>query len=203
MSDWLDIGAAPALPVIAQDIADLKEQTVAFEDAWQRLTPRQRTFLETMQVCNFNARKTARRMNDETGTHPRWKASPDYVLCLDILRKFASKSVLNREKLIVRHDELVESLMTPKPVLHQGIPVMHEGEILYEIEAAAAAKVNKDLLEIGGHAKPADTGSAFGSGPALIIQVTNKIGGEVISTVNVGVVPNLPGPAEDEWLSIP
>ena len=196
---WDDIDDdVPALPVAVSEIVDLGERIKTFEAAWKKLSPRQQKFLETWQLCNFNARKTARALGDQTQAHARWVKGPDFALCMDVMRRVEATQILNREKLIIRHDELVESLMTEKPVLHQGIPVYMDGKPLMEIEAAAAAKVNKDLLEIGGHAKP-EQQTSFGAGPALIVQVTNKIGGEVISTVNVGVVPNLPGPAED-WI---
>ena len=196
---WDDIDDdVPALPVVVQEIVDLKERVVSFEAAWKTLTTRQQKFLETWRDCNYNLRKTARALGDQTQAHARWVKGPDFALCMDVMRRVEATQILNREKLIIRHDELVESLMTEKPVLHQGIPVYMDGKPLMQIEASAAAKVNKDLLEIGGHAKPEQQAS-FGAGPALIVQVTNKIGGEVISTVNVGVVPNLPGPAED-WV---
>ena len=195
---WDDIDDdVPALPVAVSEIVDLGERIKTFEAAWKKLSPRQQKFLETWQLCNFNARKTARALGDQTQAHARWVKGPDFALCMDVMRRVEATQILNREKLIIRHDELVESLMTEKPVLHQGIPVYMDGKPLMEIEAAAAAKVNKDLLEIGGHAKPEQQAS-FGAGPALIVQVTNKIGGEVISTVNVGVVPNLPGP--EDWV---
>ena len=195
---WDDIDDdVPALPVAVSEIVDLGERIKTFEAAWKKLSPRQQKFLETWQLCNFNARKTARALGDQTQAHARWVKGPDFALCMDVMRRVEATQILNREKLIIRHDELVESLMTEKPVLHQGIPVYMDGKPLMEIEAAAAAKVNKDLLEIGGHAKPEQQAS-FGAGPGLIVQVTNKIGGEVISTVNVGVVPNLPGP--EDWV---
>jgi hypothetical protein len=202
MSDWLDIDEPPALPIVVQEIADLKERVVSFEAAWKTLTTRQQKFLETWRDCNFNLRRTARALGDTTGTYPRWTKLPDFALCMDVMRRVEATQILNREKLIIRHDELVESLMTEKPVLHQGLPVYMDGKPLMEIEAAAAAKVNKDLLEIGGHAKP-EQQTSFGAGPALIIQVTNKIGGEVISQVTVGAIPQHAPPEEDEWLSIP
>ena len=195
---WDDIDDdVPALPVAVSEIVDLGERIKTFEAAWKKLSPRQQKFLETWQLCNFNARKTARALGDQTQAHARWVKGPDFALCMDVMRRVEATQILNREKLIIRHDELVESLMTEKPVLHQGLPVYMDGKPLMEIEAAAAAKVNKDLLEIGGHAKP-EQQTSFGAGPALIVQVTNKIGGEVISTVNVGVVPNLPGP--EDWV---
>ena len=200
---WDDIDDdVPALPVAVSEIVDLGERIKTFEAAWKKLSPRQQKFLETWQLCNFNARKTARALGDQTQAHARWVKGPDFALCMDVMRRVEATQILNREKLIIRHDELVESLMTEKPVLHQGIPVYMDGKPLMEIEAAAAAKVNKDLLEIGGHAKPEQQAS-FGAGPPLIIQVTSKIGGEVISQVTVGAIPQHAPPEEDEWLSIP
>lgn len=100
-----------------------------------------------------------------------------------------------KEPLIIRHHELVESLMTPKPVLYAGIPVMHNGEILMEIEAGAAAKVNMDLIELGGHKPKEDQKLNFGHGPALVIQVMAQDGTVQIAQLNNGVEIQQPTPS--------
>lgn len=194
MSDFLDIDEAPALPAVVQDIADLGERLRSFDAAWAALDARKKKFLETLQACNFNESKTARALGDTTQSYRRWRGNADYALCLDVLRKCATTEILGKEKLIVRHDELVESLMTEKPVLHQGLPVYFEGKPLMQIEAGAAAKVNKDLLEIGGHVQKEEQKQSF-IGPPLVIQVITQEGTVQVAQINNGIEIPQPVPA--------
>lgn len=205
MSDWLDIDdQPPALPVaVPENIAD---SLVEYGARHAELSDKQKEFLKVLQDWRFNVNAACRatKGTDQQVAHRTawtWIKDPSFGFCFKVLRKAGMPEILSKEKLVTRHDELVESLMTPKPVLYQGIPVFVDGQILHEIDAGAAAKVNKDLMEIGGHAKPQE-GPSFGNGPPLIIQVTNRIGGEVISQVTVGAIPQQAAP-EDEWLSIP
>ncbi len=193
---FLDIDDdVPALPAVVQQITDFSEQTAYFRSSWSALSARQQNFLQKMEECNFNESKTSRALNDKTQTYRRWHGDANYALCLDVMRKCASGQILKKEPLILRHNELVESLMTPKPVLHQGIPVMHDGKILMEIEAGAAAKVNMDLIELGGHKPKEDQKVNYGNGPALVIQVLASDGTVQIAQVNNGVEMKPPVPS--------
>jgi hypothetical protein len=185
---------APALPVAVQQISDFAEQTASFRTSWAALSARQQKFLETMEARHFNERETARTLNDTTQTYRRWHGNAHYALCLDVMRKCASGQILKKEPLILRHNELVESLMTPKPVLHAGIPVYHNGEVLMEIEAGAAAKVNMDLIELGGHKPKEEQKTNFGNGPNLIVQVVAQNGTVQIAQVNNGIEMQTPVP---------
>lgn len=197
MNDFLDIDddVSPGLPAVVSEIADLGQQAKSFKKSWAALSTRQQQFLTAMESNNFNERKTARALNDGTQSYRRWHTNDDYALCLDILRRCASGQILKKEPLIIRHHELVESLMTPKPVLYAGIPVMHNGEILMEIEAGAAAKVNMDLIELGGHKPKEDQKLNFGHGPALVIQVMAQDGTVQIAQLNNGVEIQQPTPS--------
>jgi hypothetical protein len=193
---FLDIDdEAPALPAVVQEIADLASQAKSFKKSWAALSVRQQKFLQTMEDNHFNERRSAKVLSDTTQSYRRWHTNEDYALCLDILRRCASGQILKKEPLILRHNELVESLMTPKPVLHQGIPVLHDGEILMEIQAGAAAKVNMDLLELGGHKPKEEQKLSFGHGPALVIQVVAQDGTVQIAQINNGIEMKQPVPA--------
>jgi hypothetical protein len=197
MSDFLDIDDAPALPVAVQEITNLVEQTKSFEASWRALSDRQRKFLQTMEDNHFNERRSAKALSDRTQTYRRWHGNTDYALCLDILRRAASGQLLKKEPLILRHNELVESLMTEKPVLYMGSPVIGlDGQPMMEIEAGAAAKVNMDLIELGGHKPKEAEKTNYGHGPALVIQVVNAKDGTVqIAQVNNGIEIHQPTPA--------
>lgn len=197
----LIVAAGPAPVVSGDPIARIRE----FDAAWAVLTTQKQAFLVQLQKYGFNARRTVRAMGaaaPNQTTTSRWvKNDPNYAIVLRIMKQDATGDVLERERLILRQDECVESLLTPKPVLYQGIPVRDMRDptgntILEEVEAAAAAKVNETLLRVGGHLRDEQEKSAF-TGPALIVQVTNQITGEVEHVTAVGVVPQLPPPS---WL---
>jgi hypothetical protein len=196
---FLDIGdesdAVPAFPVVAPDPpSDPMDRVRAFEKAWAEITPAQKQYLAALKDCNFRQGKAIEAIGKTTtyaSTVYRWRANEHYAFLEKAMKADVVKDILSREKLIIRQDNIVEDLMEPKPILYQGAPTG-----FYENQAGQAAKANETLLRVGGHMKEDDQVAQRG-GPALIIQLTNRIGGEVISEVNVGVVPELPAPS---WL---
>jgi hypothetical protein len=155
LNDWLDITpeAQPAkagLPAVIVLPTDLPTRVALVEECWARLTLAQRTFLTTWRECRYNARAANRRLHNHDYTnsaHTEWSRGRDYATVMQAWRASAATEILDRDRLLARQDDLVETLMTPKPVLHQGIPVYHNGEILEEIEAGAAARANEAILD--------------------------------------------------------
>ncbi len=193
---FLDIDdEAPALPVVAVDApSDPMERVRAFEKAWAELSAQQKIYLGALKDCNFRQGKAIEAIG-KTKTYAstvyRWRANEHYAFIEKAMKADLVKDVLERERLVIRHDNIVEDLLEPKPILYQGAPTG-----FYENQAGQAAKVNETLLRVGGHLKEEDQVAQRG-GPALIIQLTDRIGGEVIREVTVGVVPELPAPS---WL---
>ena len=196
--DFLDIGDdVPSLPVVVADApSDPLERLRAFEKAWSQLSDAQKRYLAALKDNNFRIGKAIEAIGKSKSyqsTAYRWRSNEHYAFIEKAMKADLVKDVLERERLIIRQDNIVEDLLEPKPILYQGCPTG-----FYENQPAAAAKVNETLLRVGGHLKEEDQVAQRG-GPALIIQLTNRIGGEVISEVNVGVVPELPGPTP-AWL---
>ncbi len=193
---FLDIDdEAPALPVVAVDApSDPMERVRAFEKAWAELSAQQKIYLGALKDCNFRQGKAIEAIG-KTKTYAstvyRWRANEHYAFIEKAMKADLVKDVLERERLVIRHDNIVEDLLEPKPILYQGAPTG-----FYENQAGQAAKVNETLLRVGGHLKEEDQVAQRG-GPALVIQLTDRIGGEVIREVKVGVVPELPAPS---WL---
>ena len=196
---FLDIGdeddAAPALPVVAKDApSDPMERVRAFEKAWAELSVPQKSFLAALKDCNFRQGKALEAIG-KTRTYAstvyRWRANEHYAFVEKAMKADLVKDVLERERLVIRHDNIVEDLLEPKPILYQGAPTG-----FYENQAGQAAKVNETLLRVGGHLKEEDQVAQRG-GPALVIQLTDRVGGEVIREIKVGIVPELPAPS---WL---
>ena len=194
---WDDIDSPVALvkaPVaLAEDpIARIR----AFDSAWEQLSPDQREFLTVWKKARFNKSRALRNMGDNApnmSTEWRWHKNEHYAFVFKVLKIDAVGDILEKERLVLRQDDCAEQLLEPKPILYQGAPTG-----FYETEAAAAAKVNETLLRVGGHLRD-EQASAPTAGPALIVQVTNKIGGEVISRTVVGVVPEQV-PPDEAWL---
>lgn len=208
---WLDIEDDIQLPVVATDKVvipgDTADRAAAFASAWNGLRDNQKEFLRVWQDAGFNKSRAIRQMGIAAppyDTVRSWNKTAGYRLVAAIMKGEAVDGfdgALERERLILRQDECVESLMTPKPILHQGLPVFdpeRPGEILKEIEAGAAAKVNETMLRLGGHLKDEQEKAPL-SGPALIVQVTSRETGEVVQVTAVGVTPQLPPPSTS-WL---
>ena len=191
----IDDDEAPVLPAVVVDPpSDPMDRVRAFEKAWKKLSLPQKQYLGALKDCNFR-QGIALRAIGKTQTYQstvyRWRANEHYAFIEKALKADVVKDILSRERLIIRQDNIVEDLLEPKPILYQGAPTG-----FYENQAGQAAKVNETLLRVGGHLKEDDQVAQRG-GPALIIQLTNRIGGEVVSEVRVGVVPELPAPT---WL---
>ena len=150
--DWLDTGevvATAGLPVVVAVPTDIVERVRIVEDCWSRLTIGQKTFLTAWRENRFNARAAARAIGLSTNTYPMVPGmrNPDFATVVQIWRATAASEALDRDRLLVRQEDIIETLLTPKPVLHQGIPVIVDGVVLYEVEAGAAGKANEALLD--------------------------------------------------------
>lgn len=199
---WLDIDEAEDSPVAIHIAtpdapADPVERIRVFDAAWAKLKVEQKSFLVYWKAARFQKQRAYRAMEakgiqpPDDSTEYRWGKNENYAFVKKILKHDAVEDILERERLIMRQDDCAELLLAPKPILYQG---EHTG--FYENEPAAAAKVNETLLRVGGHLRD-EQAAAPTSGPALIVQVTNKIGGEVESSVTIGVVPEQAAPV---WL---
>ena len=195
---FLDIDDdTPALPVVAVDApSDPMERVRAFEKAWAELSDPQKKYLAALKDNNFRQGKAIEAIGKTrtyNSTVYRWRSNEHFAFIEKAMKADVVKDILERERLVIRHDNIVEDLLEPKPILYQGVPTG-----FYENQAGQAAKVNETLLRVGGHLKEEDQVAQRG-GPALVIQLTNRIGGEIISEVKVGVIPELPAPA---WLDL-
>ncbi len=211
---WLDI--TPVLPVVSELPVDPVSRVALAEQCWARLSDAQRTFINLLRDCNMNVSKAARAMDysrSETHrvNHNRWMRSEAYATVVRLLRGTVAAKALDRDRLLARQDHIVEALLTPKPVIHEGImvrdtrPGSPDGAVLEEVEAGAASRANEVLMKASGLLKDKDVEVNIGVvGPAFEIRVM-KPDGEVIDARPVGVPVSLPEPQEapedDEWLS--
>lgn len=217
--DWLDAPPAPpvevppdrekpadgGLPGLSTSAVELStaatEARAKFMLCWQGLTDSQRVFLNTWRECRFNTNRTLRVLAGTIHGYSktsvqRWVDDPSYAYVRELLRSASVQEILSREYLAVRQEDIVETLLTPKPILHQGSATGH-----YEVEAGAASKANEVLLRLGGHLKDKDLEVNVGIvGPSFVIQVVQPAG-NVIDVTPQHVPVQLPEPetADDEW----
>lgn len=204
--DWLDIGEREGegghLPAVIALPDDYKQRLALVETCWARLTPKQKTFLAAWRDCRYNERAAMRQLGLSENTKPMKAVatSPDFATVVRIWRANAAADALDRDRLLARQDDIVETLLTPKPILHQGAPTGFE-----EVEAGAAARANETLLQAAGVLKSKDEVNVNVGivGPALNIQVMPLPPSQ--SAEQQGVEVDLPPiDAEfEEWPSAP
>ncbi len=205
--DWLN--DAPAqLPAPAALPVEPRARLALLEECFSRLTKIQREWLLAFQHNRLNVRRTARALGRDHGkstSHRNWMREPDYSTVVRIWQAEAGQEALDRDRLLARQDDIVETLLTPKPVLHEGIAVFDprrpgENAILEEVEAGAASRANEVLMKAAGLLKDKELEVNIGLvGPALNIQVMQPDGG-VKDVTPRGVEIALPEPEED-WLA--
>lgn len=177
---WLDLDSngnapTPGLPATIALPTTIQERVALLEGCWAKLTLHQKTFLTAFRENGFNARKAARALGSEEKhrSHHNWKAaSAEYNAIVQVWRAQAANDALDRDRLLARQDDIVQQLLIPKPILHQGVPTGFE-----EVEAAAAGRANEVLLQAAGVIKSGkdaeiNVGVVINNGPpTLNIQV--------------------------------
>lgn len=208
--DWLEPTQPvekAGLPAVIAIPDDYKARLTLLEECWGRLSLSQKTFLMAWRDCRFNARAASRTVlgyDATNGAHTRWTRDPDYATVMKIWRANAAADALDKDRLLARQDEIVETLLTPKPVLHQGIAVLDPRDpngtkILEEVDAGAASRANEVLLDRAMPKPRADVEVAVGVQlPAITVELTERKAGKVIDApcVEVDVTP----PNDEDWL---
>lgn len=139
------------------------------------------------------ANKALHGRNMTNSAHTLWMLQPDYATIVRLWRGAASDKALDKDRLLARQDDIVETLLTPKPVLYQGEPTGFE-----EVEAAGAARANETLMKAAGLLKDKELEVNVGLvGPSLVIQVVQP-GGGVVDVTPRSVPIALPEP--EEWV---
>lgn len=215
--DWLDApapqpivpfegtpadGGQPGISLKAMEAGAAAIETRAkFVVCWESLSDDQRVFLNTWRECRFNLARTIRVLSNtkhpasKTTLH-RWRSGMAFEFVENLMRSSSVQEILNKDYLTVRQEDIVETALTPAPILHQGFATGH-----FEVELGVASKANETLLKLGGHLKDKDIDVNVGIvGPQFVIQVVQK-DGEVRDITPRGVdieLPELPA-SDDEW----
>jgi hypothetical protein len=200
--DWLEVEPTTVLTQVslpkALDVPlDYVERTALMQSCWSKLSDKQRLFLTAWRESRYNAVMASRALGGSPGrkAHNRWMDEPEYATVVRIWRGIAADSAMDRDRLLARQDDIVETLLTPKPILHQGSPTGFE-----EVNAAGASRANETLMKAAGLLKEKELDINLGIvGPAFTIQVVQP-NGSVIDATPRGVTIDLPPPEDEEWL---
>lgn len=208
--DWLDtdIRVFP-LPIPVELPADYRGRLELAERCFALLTAEQRVFLQAWRDCRFNARAAGRQLGMSENHKPNtaWMRTPAYAMVAKVWRANAAAEAMDRDRLLARHDDIVETALTPKPVLHQGIMVLdtrpgaHPGAVLEEVDVGAARNANSDLMKAAGlfPKEGAEVNVAVGFIPVSV--EIEKPTGDVIDVVADIVEASPVLPPEGDWLA--
>ena len=202
MSDWLDTDQrVPALPIPVELPADPSARVALAEQCWAALSDKQHVALTAFR----NNRLSARKMEKETGigrrTHRGWvQGDLNYATIVRLWLGVAGSEALDKDRLLARQDDIVETLLTPKPILHQGCPTGYE-----EVEAGAAARANETLMKAAGLLKDKEleinVGIQIGP-PTLNIQVMPAPPSQIAKREGITIDAKFTEvPSEDAWLT--
>lgn len=164
-----------------------------FDNAWNALSQPQKNFLKLWHESGGSIRRVLKTLNLDDHSAVRWRrGSPDFALCEHILKAGITKEILQKERLTIRQDEIVEAGLAEVPILHQGLDTGFK----QHADLGVALRGNETLLRQGGHLKDEQPG-AIGRGPMLSVEITN-IQGEVVQRREFGTVVELPSPTD--WI---
>lgn len=124
-----------------------------------------------------------------------------------VWRANVAANALDKDRLLARQDDIVETLLEPKYILHQGLPVFdpkRPGEMIMEVEAAAAGKANETLMKAAGLLKDKDieVNVAVAVGPpTLNIQVLPAPPSQLVKRDPVVIDARFTEtPSDEDWM---
>lgn len=195
--DWLDIAERPpvVLPIPVELPSDPKARLALAEQCWMSLSDKQRTSLTIFRDSRLSARRAEASGGANRLTHRNWvRNDMNYSTLVRLWTGVAGSEALDKDRLLARQDDIVETLMTPKPLLHQGIMIpdtrigARPGAILEEIEAGAASRANEVLMKAAGLLKERELDINIGvvvGPPTLNIQVMPSPPSKVVALESV------------------
>lgn len=192
---FLDIDDEPA-PTVPVAIAQLGEDIGALTIAWGKLTETQKKFLETWRICGFSRPDAFEMLGHDRRSYAsvefRWRANEHYAFCKKMMQKIGLNEAHDKAHQVTSIERLADKAEEGETLFYQGVEVVDRlGKTVKQANIGAALKARELALKTGGHLKEEDQASSFVL-PQLIVQVTNRVGGEVEQTITVGVTPPAP-----------
>ena len=126
-------------------------------EVWVKLTERQRAFLLALRDSNFSERGAIKAL---MGTpfevarevvRRKWVSNENYALCYKLLLSDDAQRAMDKDRLVLRANEVAEDAMEPKPILYHGVPTG-----FYEYNGDVALRANEQIMKVAGHLKSAE-----------------------------------------------
>lgn len=208
--DWLDPEkeplpddvTLPPMPLTLREITiagDALKKREKFIKAWVSLSEKQRVYLTIWRESRFNQRRALRELAgtafavSKTTLTSGWTHDKNFEYARALLREASVDEVMDKAHLVHRQNDIVETLLEPKPILFQGQPTGY-----YEVEAGAAGRANEVLLDRAMPKPRADV--EVNVGVAFIppsVEVVNSAGAnDSVDAEFVEVSPALP---DEDW----
>lgn len=187
--DWLSTEPVASVPTVLEkprltalpatpDSSGAKLELL--QQCWDRLTTHQKFVIDAWRECRWNLRSCIRQLDStpnrvQRGTVYRsWMSQDDFGFVVKVLRADAAGLTLDKDSLLLRQDDIVEQLMTPTPILHQGAATGY-----FENRAPAASKANETLMKAAGLLKNDDQTTRH------VVRFVNLAGPEVQTAIEV------------------
>jgi hypothetical protein len=141
--------------------------------AWRKLTKQQQVFLTLLRDNKFNESATVRVLDAtparvSRATVQRWKSgNEDFAFVLKIVKTVAASASIDKERLLLRAEEIAESALEPTPILYQGRPTG-----FYENYKETALRANEQLMKASGMLKGDEKSQR------VVVRVVNLAGPE-------------------------
>lgn len=205
--DWLSTSERfSALPIPVELPADPRARVALAEQCWAMLSDKQRVALTAFRENRLSARKMEKATGIGRRTHREWVyGNINYATIVRLWMGVAGSEALDKDRLLARQDGIVEELLEPRPMIHQGIAVIGpEGTALFSPgDLTGAARANETLMKAAGLLKDKEieinVGIAVGP-PTLNIQVMPTPPSAVVRRENVAIDASYTEvPTDDEW----
>lgn len=210
--DWLSTDErVSSLPIPVELPADPSARVALAEQCWVALTDKQRVALTAFRENRLSARRAEANGGVNRRTHREWRdGNINYATIVRLWLGVAGSEALDKDRLLARQDDIVETLLTPKPLLYQGIMIpdtrvgARAGAVLEEVEAGAASRANETLMKAAGLLKDRElevnVGIVIGP-PTLNIQVMPSAPSKVALAQSVAIDAKFTEmPTDEEWL---
>lgn len=205
--DWLADERVSALPIPVELPVEPAARLALAEQCWAQLSDKQRLALTAFRDNRLSARRAEANGGADRRQHRTWRdGNPNYATIVRLWLGVAGSEALDRDRLLARQDDIVETLLTPKPIFHQGIAMIgSDGKPYESVDAAGAGRANETLMKAAGLLKDKEVDINIGiivGPPTLNIQVMPTAASKAIVQDSVAIDAKFTEvPSDDEWLS--
>lgn len=141
----------PAATVADELPVEDAKRSELFANSWSSLDEEQRVFLLLLKEKRYNIAATCRTYVSSgrtfsIGIYRRWLSDDaDFVFVLKVMKSVAVRESVNKERLLLRAEEIADEALEPTPILHKGLPTG-----FYENHKDVALRANEQLMKATG-----------------------------------------------------